>query len=309
MKNILLILVILLVSCKLSAQFSNDFYLCLSKANACFADNKYKESCEWYDLAFKYQPNAHFGYQYLQAAKCNIILNNKINTFAYLQKSIEYGMTWENINTSDSIWNDIKLTRKWKELQKKYDKLHSKYLSGINFDLLTDIISYGAVDQSQRNEIATQCPNLLISSDSINLANFKDLLNKYGFPSYNSFPIKYRIYMWVIIIHACNDSEQEWNFFKHLLISEKDKGNVLPNEIAVVANLRYNRQYQMSLYGTINHDGQFSPPIQNIAEVDKLRQEIGLESLVDYAKKRKAVLPEGYVVPSDEFYYKNHIKK
>ena len=91
-------------------------------------------------------------------------------------------------------------------------------------------------------------------------------------------------------MHVGDIGDEQWKFILNFLILEIKAGNMMQNQVVTIATRHY-RRYKCTYYGT--QKWGLTKPC-DCENVDKFREEIGLDSLKQEYQRLKLQLPECY---------------
>ncbi|MBS1687846.1 MAG: hypothetical protein JSS96_03920 [Bacteroidetes bacterium] len=265
----------------------------------------YKEK---YDSAYtaigRFVENETFAnpYDYLNFSMCCYKRNDTTTFLKYLNKAIQGGVDSIKVKSylrkltgNDKAFLENYLTANYEEMRKKG---WSKY----DTVLIKEVNSIEHLDQFARNEMMQSASAKADSNysylaffqkqaDSINYARVARLIELGKFPGYHNCGAFASLT--ISLIHLGDYHEDEWEYlFKQLKI-EVLTGNILPIEVATIADNHYERGNGQlcSYYG---HWIGRTATLCNCKEVDKYRAAIGLEDLLTEYKARDRTLPDCY---------------
>ncbi len=246
-------------------------------------------------------------YDYLNFSLCNYKLKDTSGFLTYLNKAIEGGVDSTKVKSflrkmtgSDKVFLDNYLNASYESLRKtgwaKYDTV-----------LIKETNSIEQLDQLVRKEFmhltamkADSNYNYLMflqkQADSINYVRVASLLKSGKFPGYRNCGAFASLTF--TLIHLGDYGEAEWDYLFNSLKTEVLTGNVLPQEVATIAD----NHYQRGKGKLCSYYGQWTGRTIELCDcnnIDKYRDAIGLGNLqTDYRSKEK-VLPECYkAIPS-----------
>jgi hypothetical protein len=122
--------------------------------------------------------------------------------------------------------------------------------------------------------------------DARNTAWMKEVVDKHGWPGKSLVGTDGAMKAWLLVQHA----DQDRAFQKHclpLLAGAVKKGEASPEHLAYLTDRVKVADKEKQVYGTQFHEvgGKMEPyPIEDEANVDKRRQEVGLPPLAEYRK-------------------------
>jgi hypothetical protein len=164
----------------------------------------------------------------------------------------------------------------------------------LNQELRKELLRRTKEDQDARKAMTTgqtfkpDAPEFkrIEAIDRDNTARMKEIVDKYGWPGKSLVGKDGANAAWLLVQHADRDPA----FQKRCLDLIKEaakKGEVSGQELAYLTDRVRVAQGEKQLYGTQFHtvDGKLVPqPIEDEANVDKRRKEVGLMSMAEYEK-------------------------
>jgi hypothetical protein len=174
---------------------------------------------------------------------------------------------------------------------------------GLNEDLRKELLNRTKEDQDARKAmIATMnqkgtspeqakqgespLAKRLEAIDRANTARMKEIVDKYGWPGKSLVGKDGANAAWLLVQHADLDPAFQKRCLE-LIGAAFKKGEVSGQELAYLTDRVRVAQGEKQLYGTQFHtvDGKLVPqPIEDEANVDKRRKEVGLSSMAEYEK-------------------------
>ena len=126
--------------------------------------------------------------------------------------------------------------------------------------------------------------------DSINFARVTNLIKRNKYPGFHNFGINSAGYDH-ILMHVSDIGEEQWKFIYNFLKQQLAKGDMMQNQVVAIATRHY-RHLNCTYFGTQKW-GLTTPC--DCAQVDKIRKEIGLDSLSEEYDRLKQKLPDCYL--------------
>lgn len=257
-------------------------YVCLARLE--LSNKNFLKANEYFSKAFTFH-DALDSYQVLDAAASALQVNNQELFKKYVTESItQYKAPLDFILEYDKFANH-KNNAFLKSLPDDYERLLNQYY--INKKDLTAFIEISVLvekDQIARqlidyfeNELRSSQTKvnkevfnkILENTDNDNAQKLIDLTKKYGFQDYS----------WLILWHhriSFNDENDTfWQYFKSVIKKEIKKGNLHKSYLASFADVNETIWKEKQIYGTL-----FQYPIENVKDVDRLRDSVGLPPLL-----------------------------
>lgn len=291
MKKIsLYILLICLVSgFKANAQFNKCYYYYAKIGYLEYKKGNYELSAQQFKKAFNQQADAR-PYDFLGIAKAYAQLDKKTEVVFYLKQAIHKGISWKVISKSSDVFGTIMQTDEWADLEKNYPTYRASYLLHYDIDMRVKLAEMVATDQYIRRQVCDYSEEGLCLEekkvDSINLVKILKLIEKNeGFPTLAQVGFRGLSNFGLIMGHN-KDNKEAWALYLKFLEEGMQKGDVHPGEYASsIDSYRKQVEGKISLYGTFNKfyfnnrgKSEYNP-IEDIANVDKRRADIGLPPL------------------------------
>lgn len=262
------------------------------KAQMFSADKKYVDAIAEYKRAFEYYQA--YVPDVLSCADSYEALGNMDSAFFYLNMAVANGFDWHEYDKLPGV-----------KQSKVYDEKiliadREAFFKKINKDYLDILDSMVAADQSVRGgqlDIAH-----MDSIDATNMQRLAGLIDKYGFPRYETVGYSGGTDAFILMLHGFMNGingHAMWEHFQSILFAKVKNGYLMPDYYAflydrVVSD--YGRLEQC--YGTqfsYTKQGAGIDRIYDIAHVDKRRAEIGLPPLSDMITAFHLTPPTGYV--------------
>jgi hypothetical protein len=131
--------------------------------------------------------------------------------------------------------------------------------------------------------------------DGRNLARMKEIVRRFGWPGLSLVGKDGSQAAWLLVQHADSDVAFQKQCLA-LIVAAVEKGEALPEHRAYLTDRVRVAEKQKQVYGTQFHEvnGRQEPfPIENEADVDRRRREIGLPSMAEYRKAIEQLYPPG----------------
>lgn len=335
MKKRLIIFIFLIKICHAQNNRDKRNYLVYA-AQVSLYDKDYNQSLKYFTKAFKYAP-AQTSYELLAAASVAFKLNKVKIAESYLRESItKYKVPLELINTYPKLapYKNSKLIKKIKAsydnlLKEYYSQLKNisayleveqlvtkdqyvrslanyylgvsdekggemlfNYINAVNKKDSLGIEKYGRYVNFKDKNLENLKFKLMENTDSLNIQKYIDITKRYGYFENG----------WILLWHhrgTYNKSNFVWNFFKPYINSEIEKGNLERDffasfeddyNISKTGKQKYGTEAQYDIY-----------PIENIKNVDLLREKVGLPPLYYDKIIYDIDIPKDYVIDEKKF--------
>lgn len=167
-----------------------------------------------------------------------------------------------------------------------------------NPELREDLLKRLAADQKMRMElgqkyagnIPPEAVETLTKLDRENTAWIRKQISEHGWLGASKVGFDGAQAAFILVQHAAHDQEFQKQSLELLEKAVKD-GEALPVHLAFLTDRVRLAQGKPQIYGTqtrVTKEGKFEvPPIEDEANVDKRRAEVGLEPLADYIEKMR----------------------
>ncbi|HEY4652045.1 MAG TPA: DUF6624 domain-containing protein [Pontibacter sp.] len=274
-----------------NAQTTTDAY-------AKYEAKDYKTSAELFDKALKDGKGS--GSDHYNAACSWALAGNKDNAFAHLNKAIEKG--WTNIShlKKDSDLNSLHSDKRWgpmvSKLQASVDKIEANYNKPLKAELEQILES----DQQVRRELmaamqehgpaSAEVKELALKmkqADAENQQKVIAIIEKYGWPGKSMVGPQASNAAFLVIQHSDKAIMEK---YLPLLREAVTKKEAEKSQLALMEDryLMYNDKPQ--LYGSQVHTNPTTQQqelykVEDEANLDKRRAEMGLEPIKDYLKR------------------------
>ena len=192
---------------------------------------------------------------------------------------------------SDQRWTDLLEIIKSNE-----DKVEAKYNKPLKAILDSVYIKdqkcrehiYEMINKYGYNSKEVETQNqMIIKTDSINLIRVKEILDKYGWLGSDVVGNQGNLALFLVIQHSDLKTQEK---YLPLMREAVKKGNAIPNNLALLEDRVLIGQGKRQKYGSqIGQDSEtgkyYILPLDDPDNVDKRRQEVGLEKLQDYVSQ------------------------
>ncbi len=283
--------------------YITEYHPAIHQAELSITDQDYAAALNAYQYAFAAVPTA-FARDYYNAALCALLLNDEKQTYHYLAKLVEKGVSLDYLQRQPLL-DSLADTRSWKKFKRKYKKQRRAYQRRVNLDLRADLDELYARDQYFRRAPG----GLRVYGDTlrkIETANVQQLLTwvaQYGYPGEDLIGVAdtlEQLPRFTIVIQRQTKARNGYDFFP-VLRKAVQQGLLAPQAAAYLLE----QQAGSSVYGTkaflrINcnacqndkdkpeHLGRLLIENRSEAELERIdaqRAALGLEPLDAYREK------------------------
>lgn len=309
MKNYLIIIFLLFLHIVHSQDLNSEDKYTISQnyiylAELELASKNFSKSNEYFSKAFKYH-QAMDSYQILDAAASALHTNNEELFKKYVIESIvDFKAPLDFILEYDKFV-DYKNNSFFKSIPNNYDKFLNQYYTNkknlsafIETSILVEkdqvarqlINDFETELNSSQSKINKEAFNkILEKTDNDNAENLISITKKYGFQDYS----------WLILWHhriTFNDQNDKfWQYFKPVINEEIKKGNLHKSYLASFTDVNESILNNKQVYGTL-----YQYPIDNIKDIDILRESVGLPPLLYDKIVYGRTLPDSYKLSETE---------
>jgi len=255
---------------------------------------------EAYERAFAI--SKHSALSHLRAARCAQMCNDasKAQTFADIAVEISWDMAAQVLQ-NDLGYPELVLLRDSDLGKNTLEKtMAAAKATGFNFELAKalDLLSeedqkYRRLNDEYNSKYAPDSPEYQkfmhdwMSSDSLCLAKAEAIINQYGYPGKSLVGDSRQDAIWMIIQHAPLEKQEQ---FFPIIDAAAQKGELRKSSWALLVDRIRMFKGQPQIYGSqVVRDeatgGWKFHEIEDVANVDKRRAEVGLDPLETYAER------------------------
>jgi tetratricopeptide (TPR) repeat protein len=240
----------------------------------------------------------------LSAASLSLRLQQVKKAESQIRKATRNGAD-QGMIAADSIL--FSYVNQNKQLQKDIAEMRGIYLSDIkNEDERTTLLSMVATDQTLRSLLGTldlkKVDSLIHINDTRNMAGLKAIIAKIGFPDREKVGKDGADAAFILMMHTFNDGsndERDIMEIEPLMKSAVLAGKFSPYYLAILTDRNRGLKRQKQVYGTYWEKDRKSGKriisvIEDIPNVDRRREKLGLPSLGYVAEQQRLIVPEGY---------------
>ena len=280
------------------SDFTVDYYPIINRAELYIVDGNYKAALNAYDSAFKNESTA-FAKDYFNALICATKIGAFTRAYGFCDSLIAKGVSKTFLVTYESL-EPLRRTTGWGKYIAEYE---IKYPKNIRNKALKDIFSKLQIrDQEFRIKSGSYSVyrDSIKYSDSINIAEIKNMISTIGFPNENMIdkedPRNISFPGYIVFHHYCQalskNNEEKYNFLDDFIKAVK-KGQLDPYRFAYLISLQNEKKLVLGGWGVSvakigNQEskllGELYLPEKQMA-INANRVLYGLSTLEDYYKK------------------------
>lgn len=285
-----------------AADFTKVYYPNINDAELAISRAEFKDALSYYKKAFEAVP-AGFARDYRNAILCAIRTNDDAFAFSYLEKMVLKGFGRDFL--ADTVFKPLTEKPGWKKLMGSYDRLHAKSLTTIHGELLRELVAMGERDQFFRSKEGSYevYGDTIAKIDVENVLRFQQLVAEYGFPSeemIGAFSVEGNApYNIILHHHAQNLSNTKYQYprapsLASIIIQAAREGKCSPTRAGFLLSLQNDPSLHYNAWGInqVSVNGVVRPyflldkfPEDQLGEINRVRSEIGLESMDDFRMK------------------------
>lgn len=282
--------------------YLTDYYPVINQAELSIIEQDYAAALNAYQYAFAAVPSP-FARDYYNAAICALLLQDEKQTYNYLEKLVEKGVSLDYLSRQPLL-DSLASTRHWKRFKRRYKKRRRTYEEHANLYLRADLDELYARDQYFRQAAG----GLRVYGDTIRkieTANVQQLLtwvDKYGYPGEDLIGVAdtlEQLPRFTIVIQRQTKARKGYDF-STLLNDAVHQGKLSPQAAAYLLEQQQGR----STYGAkalvrvnckscgedkeLKQLGRYMVADRSKEELEKVdiaREALGLEPLEDYREK------------------------
>lgn len=278
--------------------FCQNYFYLIRSADSAYRFKNFSFCEKFYEEAFAIKKSRKE--DLYKAACCFAENHHPDKAFQYLHLAFENG--W--INSDELISNpeliSLHADKRWKKLTGKMQKEFDRHLSGLNFPLRDELLKMKELDQQYRIEAVetrrkygSNAPEVeavwqkQIAVDSANVARLEQIFQQFGWTGKSLVGENASNAAWLILKHAPLEIEEK---YFPLLEEAANKGEANWNEAAYLKDRMLMLNDKPQIYGTqfyLDYETQRWEiyQIDDSPNVDKRRDEKGMEPLEEYIKK------------------------
>ena len=261
----------------------------VSQASAAYQAKDYARSAMLYELAI--MAGASPRVPTYNAACCYALLGRTDEAFAWLGQSLDAG--WRDVDhlRADTDFQSLHADPRWEATVKRCKEASVAFRKSVKEPVLrNELLKRRKEDQRIRFE-----PNPNMSEwrkiDADNTAFMKKVIDKHGWPGKSLVGADGALAAFLLVQHASTDPAFQERCLA-LIRKAVEQGEARGADMALLTDRVLVHAGKPQRYGSQFHtvDGQSVPfPIEDEANVDARRKEVGLGPLAEYAKLMRAM--------------------
>jgi len=259
----------------------------IMRAMAAYDARDYSKSAQLYEEAIK--AGAAVPVAAYNGACCYGLLGKPDQAFTLLAKAIDSG--WRDVEhlKKDADLESLHGDPRWKPMVRRCQEAMDNFLRSLKQPQLREqLLKRAAEDQRIRT---SPQPNILEwhRIDADNTAFMKTVIENHGWPGNSMVGSDGALAAWLLVQHADSDVAFQKKCLE-LLIQAVEKKEALPEHMAYLTDRVLVWEGKPQRYGTQFHmvNGELVPqPIEDEANVDARRKQVGLPSLAEYARQMR----------------------
>jgi len=261
---------------------------------------EYKQAERKYTQALKFCRKDTYFYVDLISIKLQLKKDGEARKM--LKEGVLRGTSLRQMSHDSLIVRKFKSDTTWNRL---YDVYRQRYISAIPFqEEMVKLMVLIEKDQAVRNLMRYiqkgKVDSLVHVQDLASSKEMYEIINKIGFPDRDKVGEDAAGVMCTLLLHLLNDGvrdKEELAYFEPMLKASVLKGAFVPFWMSIIVDRARVVSGLMQKYGSywvMDATGKrMITPIENIKEVDKRREEIGLPKLI-VSKNDGLILPKDY---------------
>lgn len=297
---LILVFIFSLISNSVYSQKLLEFYEIYRQGNELRNKGEYKEAEKKYDKAISI--GAKDTYFYVDVISVKLRLKKDKEAKKILKDGILMGTIKDQLNHDSLIVKKFRSDSSWNKL---YDVYRQKYNSSIPFqEERLRLMVLIEKDQAVRNLMQyfqkNKRDSIIHAQDIQDSKEMYEIVNKIGFPDREKVGQDAMGAMYILLLHLLNDGvndKEELAYFEPMIKASVLKGTFTPFWMGILvdrSNVISGIKQTYGCYWEMSAKGErVITPIDNIKEVDKRREAIGLPKLI-YSKKDGLILPIDY---------------
>ena len=128
-------------------------------------------------------------------------------------------------------------------------------------------------------------------TDSVNFVRVKALIESGRYPTFANYGIMSSRYN-IVLMHIGDHDEQEWQYLFSFLKQQVLKGDITTKEVVTIVNRHFiSGKTPCNYYGSSRHNAY---PICDCNNVDAVRLEVGLDSMINEYRRVGKPIPDCY---------------
>ena len=289
---LIIIVVLIFSSYNLFCQNYCPYYKYINKAELESDNNNHENSLLFYDSAFtiKTPLPSHLIHALKESAK----MKDFKRYTNYLNALTDCGVDAAKEISSMDYADEYKETNDYKDFIKKYEARLKIGQGSFDSTLILQLKNMAITDQQYRmnhyEKGDTSFYKPMRDADIENFFLLKKIVEEKGWPDFRKAGTSCSGIANMILLHGSRYfslESEEWLFFENILKNEINEGNFYPITLAQWIDQHLILiEKKAQRYGSVaNQDGVLFP-VEDIKNIDVKREELCLESLADYMKKK-----------------------
>lgn len=267
----------------------------ISHGDKMYSDSNYKEAIKFYEQAFAVNNHAHLRDKYYYAC-CQNLSGNTEKAFKILNQITKKGFKDISIK-EDSDLKSLHNDSRWAVLIKQIENNKINIEAGYDKSLMNILSKVYETDQKFRVsldslyrsdnptiDLKVSISNSIEKYDSLNIILVSNIIEENGWPGINKVGNEGNLTVFMIIQHASTPFQKK--YYPYLLKSISLKQTPKRFKAYLIDRMLV-REGKKQIYGTQTTFNSLSKkyellPVKSKRKLDKLRGEIGLESVTNY---------------------------
>jgi hypothetical protein len=298
--SIIISALVFFLSYNLFCQSYSKYYKYINKAELEADNNNHENSLVIYDSAFAI--NTPLPLQLRHALKESAKIKDFKRCTNYLYILTDDGVDVSSDINSMDYTDEYKGTNDYKDFINKYDARLKTGQESFDSILIVQLNNMAITDQQYRmnhyEKGDTSYYKPMRDADLENFFLLKRIVEEKGWPDYKKVGTSSSGIANMILLHGSryfSIEGEEWLFFENILKNEINKGNFYPITLAqwIDQHLILIEKKAQRFGSIANQDGELFP-IEDMKNIDVIRETLCLEPLMDYLKKK------GYTLGSNK---------
>jgi len=279
---------VLLCSSALAQESAQDWY---TQGGTLYRQGKYAESADAYHAAI--EAGAKSPTVFYNAACSNALAGRTDVAFQRLDEALDHG--WRDVEhvKADKDFASLHADPRWARTLQLCTEAREVFMATLKHpELHLELLEMKRIDQAIRSmdhAVADADKPVhgtdMSGVDVRNTARMKEIVAQYGWPTSSMVGEEGATAAWLLVQHADHDPQFQRNCLE--LMKQVPAGEVSKADVAYLTDRVLVNEGKNQLYGTQfwSPNGKMEPrPIEDEANLDKRRKEVGLSLFAEYAK-------------------------